>query len=85
MEKKARTVMTSGGLEPVSDSGGGGHSVFAAAFLATLAGNSGIMDAETFFENVRKPVVLATQQTPEYSNLRSAGHEGGDFVFVRKP
>jgi hypothetical protein len=82
--KKARTVMTSGGLEPVTDSGGSGHSVFARAFLAVLADNTGIMDAETFFEVVRKPVVLGSQQTPEYSNLRSAGHEGGDFVFVRK-
>ena len=82
--KKARTVLTSGGLEPVADAGGGGHSVFAAAFLATLAANTGVMDAETFFERVRKPVILAASQTPEYSNLRSAGHEGGDFVFVRK-
>ncbi len=84
VQKKARTVMTSGGLEPVADAGSGGHSVFAAAFLATLGANAGVMDAETFFERVRKPVVLAASQTPEYSNLRSAGHEGGDFVFVRK-
>ena len=61
-----------------------GHSIFAAAFLVALQENTGIMDAETFFEKVRKPVVLAAQQTPEYSNLRSAGHDGGDFVFVRK-
>jgi hypothetical protein len=31
---------------------------------------TGIMDAETFFEKIRKPVVLAGSQTPEYSNLR---------------
>jgi uncharacterized protein YgiM (DUF1202 family) len=84
VQKKARTVMTSGGLEPVADAGSGGHSVFAASFLATLQGNTGVMDAETFFERVRRPVVLVASQTPEYSNLRSAGHEGGDFVFVRK-
>ena len=41
-------------------------------------------DAQTLFARVREPVVLAAQQTPEYSNLRSAGHDGGDFVFVRK-
>jgi hypothetical protein len=85
VQKRARTVLTSGGLEPVADAGSGGHSVFAAAFLAVLRDNTGVMDAETFFEKVRKPVVLAASQTPEYSNLRSAGHEGGDFVFVRKP
>jgi uncharacterized caspase-like protein len=85
VQKRARTVLTSGGLEPVADAGSGGHSIFAAAFLAALQENTGIMDAETFFEKVRKPVVLAAQQTPEYSNLRSAGHDGGDFIFVRKP
>jgi hypothetical protein len=85
VQKKARTVMTSGGLEPVSDKGTGGHSIFAAAFLATLQANTGIMDAETFFEDIRRPVILAATQTPEYTNLGSAGHDGGDFVFVRKP
>ncbi len=84
VQKKARTVMTSGGLEPVADSGGSGHSVFAAAFIAALQQNSGVMDAQSFFALVREPVVLASPQTPEYSNLRFAGHEGGDFVFVRK-
>jgi len=34
--KRSRTAMVSGGLEPVLDSGGGGHSVFAKAFLAAL-------------------------------------------------
>src|SRR5262245_14229352 len=36
VDQRARTAMTSGGLEPVTDSGGGGHSVFAKAFLDTL-------------------------------------------------
>jgi hypothetical protein len=85
VQKKARTVMTSGGLEPVADSGDGGHSVFAAAFIAALQQNNGIMDAQSFFTKVREPVVLAEPQTPAYSNLRFAGHEGGDFVFVREP
>jgi len=85
VQKKVRTVMTSGGLEPVADSGGSGHSVFASAFIAALQQNSGVMDAQSFFTKIREPVVLAAPQTPEYSNLRFAGHEGGDFVFVRKP
>src|SRR5262249_55537551 len=84
VQKKARTVMTSGGLEPVADSGGSGHSVVAAAFISALQPNGGVMDAQAFFSKVREPVVLAAPQTPEYSNLRFAGHEGGDFVFVRK-
>ena len=69
----------------MADSGGSGHSVFASAFIAALRQNNGVMDAQSFFAKVREPVVLAAPQTPEYSNLRFAGHEGGDFVFVRKP
>ncbi len=29
-------------------------------------------------------MVLAADQTPQYSNVRKAGHEGGDFIFVSK-
>ena len=76
--------MTSGGLEPVADTGRGGHSVFATAFIAALQQNKGMMDAQSFFDRIREPVMLAAPQTPEYSNLRFAGHEDGDFVFVRK-
>jgi hypothetical protein len=35
--------------------------------------------------HIYRPAVPAAPQTPKYSNLRVAGHEGGDFVFVRKP
>jgi hypothetical protein len=84
VQKKARTVMTSGGLEPVGDAGSSGHSVFASAFITALQQNTTVIDAQSFFAKVREPVVLAAPQTPEYSNLRFAGHEGGDFIFVRK-
>lgn len=83
-EKRARVVLSSGGLEPVADSGGGDHSVFAAQFLNALNENNAIMDGTQLFEAVRHKVVLNAQQTPEYSDIRLAGHEGGDFLFVRK-
>ena len=28
--------------------------------------------------------ILAAQQTPQYADVRQAGHDGGDFIFVRK-
>ena len=83
-EKRARVVLSSGGLEPVADSGGGQHSVFAAQFLKALQGNKGVLDGTQLFEKVRESVVLNADQTPEYSDIRRAGHEGGDFLFVRK-
>jgi peptidoglycan hydrolase-like protein with peptidoglycan-binding domain len=84
VDQRARTAMTSGGLEPVADSGGDGHSVFAKAFLDTLRGNPGVIDGEGVFEKVRERVQLNAEQTPEYGNIRLAGHDGGDFLFVRK-
>lgn len=83
VNKRARVVMTSGGLEPVLDSGGAdGHSVFAAAFLKALKENREIMDSTTLFTRIRRPVMLSATQTPEYADIRKAGHEGGDFIFV---
>lgn len=83
--KRTRVVISSGGLEPVLDSGGkDGHSVFASAFLNALKQNSGIMDGTTLFTRIRRPVMLSAKQTPQYSDIRQAGHEGGDFIFVRR-
>ena len=83
-EKRTRTVLTSGGLEPVADSSGGNHSPFAQAFIDTLQKNDTVMDGTQLFTKMRRPVMVAAEQTPEYSDARSAGHEGGDFLFVRK-
>jgi hypothetical protein len=41
---KARTVLTSGGLQPILDSGGNGHSIFASAFLDVLKENDRVME-----------------------------------------
>jgi len=83
-QKRARCVISSGGLEPVIDSGGKGeHSVFASAFLAALRGNENVLDGAQLFNKLRRPVMLNSDQTPEYSDIRKAGHEGGEFLFVR--
>ena len=79
--QRARTALTSGGLEPVED-GAGRHSVFAAAFVRTLRENDGLLDGQSLYTNLRRSVVLDSDQTPTYSDIRRAGHEGGDFLFV---
>jgi len=81
---KARQVLTSGALEPVSDNAGGGHSPFAAAFIAVLMGNRGVLDATTLFGDLRRPVALNADQVPQFADVRQAGHQGGDFLFVRR-
>jgi hypothetical protein len=82
-KKRARTALTSGGLEPVQDAGGGGHSIFAQAFLDSLQNNKGVVDMSQMFSDMRREVMLSSDQTPRYGDIRQAGHEGGDFIFVR--
>lgn len=78
-------MISSGGLEPVIDSGGKGlHSVFASAFLDALKENKDIMDGAQLFNKLRRPVMLNSDQTPEYSDIRKAGHDGGEFLFLRE-
>jgi len=82
--RRARVVMTSGGIEPVMDSGGAGeHSVFASAFLQVLEENAGVLEGHELFARLRRPVALNSDQVPEYADIRKAGHDGGDFLFVR--
>jgi hypothetical protein len=84
VEKKARTVLTSGGEEPVSDSGGGNNSVFAAAFMRILNENTGVMDGHRLFTSLKEQVMGNSLQTPEYGLIRNSGHDGGDFLIVRQ-
>lgn len=81
--KKARVVITSGGLEPVADSGGEGHSPFTSALLKALSRNDGVLDGNSLFNEIRRPVMVNADQTPQFSDIRKAGHDGGDFLFVR--
>lgn len=82
--KRARQAMSSGGLEPVLDSVDGKHSPFARALVQILAENRSVMDGTTLFSDLRRPVSLSADQTPEFSDIRRAGHDGGDFLFVRR-
>ena len=80
--KRSRTALVSGGLEPVNDGGGEGHSVFTRAFLTALRESTEVLDGQQLFTAVRRPVIVNADQTPEYSDIRLAGHDGGDFLFV---
>lgn len=84
MERQSRTLMASGGNEPVADAGGrGNHSVFASAFLMALnEPDKKTFTAEELFHGRVKAIVAGrSEQVPQYSNIRNSGDEGGDFVF----
>ena len=79
--KKTRLVITSGGNEPVIDSDGGSHSLFAYKLIETLKQNKDVINSQYLFENIRKYVIANTDQTPELALVHKTGHDGGDFLF----
>ena len=87
--KRARMVMTSGGLQPVAEGAGAQPSVFAGSFLEVLRANPGMMLGRDVYRELQVRLYAAARrlgfsQTPEYAPIKYAGHDGGDFVFVRK-
>jgi hypothetical protein len=77
-------------LSPVLDDEGEGksrHSLFARALLDVLEETKGIMTGDGLYTAVQARVVYRSQklkfdQTPFYTGLAHAGHEGGDFLLV---
>ena len=86
LKSKSRTLMASGGDEPVSDSGSNGHSVFANAILQALErDNQPIFTAsDLFYGSIRQQVAGRSSQLPQYTIIRNSDHDEGDFVFMHK-
>lgn len=89
LKTRSRTVLTSGGLKPVMDGGGGNHSVFAKAFIDTLKNNNSLLEGQSLYRSVSEGIVSVASrygidQVPEYAPIRFAGHESGEFFFVPK-
>lgn len=82
----SRKVITSGGDEPVADSGTGDHSVFAHYFLKALKENSApYITSFELFNALARAVTNNSSQKPEYGTIGNAGDEGaGDFTFILK-
>jgi uncharacterized caspase-like protein len=86
MDRTSRTLMSSGGNEPVADGGGSGHSIFASVFLRALRSvDDSTFTAEQLFHHyIKEAVAGQAQQVPEYNIIKNSGHAGGDFVFIRR-
>ncbi len=85
--KRARVVLSSGGLAPVLDFGGGAHSVFAKSFIESLKNNNSLLLGQSIHQDVAARVAHAAagydfEQMPQYAPINRAGHEAGDFIFV---
>ncbi len=89
MQTKSRVAISSGGNEPVFDGGGDGFSLFAKIFISHLENYNQSFTAMDLYSKLRPDVVdlsmtKGNPQTPYYGELIDAGHEGPDFVFVKK-
>ncbi|MFO1369857.1 MAG: caspase family protein [Marinagarivorans sp.] len=89
LNRRARLVISSGGLAPVLDGTSSNHSVFANALIETLEHNNETLRDSNLFSalsvNVRKRANAADLvQMPEMKPVREAGHAGGTFYFVPK-
>ena len=86
---RSRYVLTSGGVKPVLDDSGNGHSVFATAFIDVLRESDGVLEGTRLYRAVRERVEtrareLNVDQSPQYSPLKQTGHEYGEFLLVNQ-
>jgi hypothetical protein len=83
--RTSRFLMSSGGVEPVQDGGGSGHSVFAAALLKGLSDTTqeAFTADELFTSYIAESVAGRSEQVPQMQPIRASGHEGGRFIFVK--
>lgn len=89
LSRRARFVISSGGLRPVMDGMGGEHSVFARALIEALEQADTLFRAQDVFVEVAErtaglAAVQGMEQRPEMRPIREAGHEAGTFFFVPK-
>ncbi len=84
--QRSRVAMTSGGLEPVVDGGGGKHSLYARSLLEVLTHMQTPLEAQELHAAVSARFAflssrLRLAQQPQYAPIGYAGHESGDFVL----
>lgn len=90
-DKRSRLLLTSGGNLPVLDRADANakNSIFAKAFIETLKQNEGIMTGPEMYRKISDQVKTESKtakfdQEPAYKVIKGAGHEVGEFFFVKQ-
>lgn len=80
---RSRQVISSGGVEPVTDGGAEGHSLFAFYLINALRQNDReVIDLENLFHTkVWKPVTEIGDQRPNVGRLKTPMDQDGQFVL----
>ena len=50
--------------------------------VVLVVGDNDVLEGHELFTRIRRPVAVNSDQIPEYSDIRKAGHDGGDFLFI---
>ncbi len=81
--RTSRQAITSGGLEPVADSGFSGNSVFSHFLVSSLAANEKpYLTPGELFSEVRAGVGKNAEQLPQFGDLHGVGsQEGGELLL----
>ena len=82
----SRQAITSGGLEPVSDAGFGGNSIFSHFLVTALKNNTNpYLIPSELFPAVKSGVAQNAEQFPQMGSLYGVGgQEGGELVLFLK-
>ncbi len=88
-EARTRHLLASGGVKPVLDDGGNGHSIFASALIEVLNSSTGIIDGSQIYDSVKEKVemrarALKVDQSPLYARLQESEDEFGEFLLIAK-
>jgi len=84
----SRTVISSGGRDPVPDGGAGDGSVFTKTFVALLNENRGVLTDAEMFAHLKERVQFSNGgaaggvPTPVFGRIEGGGHVRGQFVFL---
>ena len=79
-ELKSRTGITSGTLKTVPN-----ESIFFQYLIDRLKNNKQkYMSSSELFQKIEIPVGNNSPNTPQFGDIQNVGHEGGDFIFIRK-
>ncbi len=81
-DRRSVVILSSGGEEPVQDTGGAGHSVFAGQLMAVLETMETDGLGAELYERVKARIAELAPQVPQYGGVVSAGHElGADHLL----
>jgi TRAP transporter TAXI family solute receptor len=81
--EKSRWGITSGNKTPVSDTGSGGHSIFAYQLIKELQNNTKpYISAQELYTNIAPIIANNSEQQPICKPIIGTGDMGGQFIFV---